>query len=82
MLLAKRIKNIRMAKGFSQQMMSERLAVSQSTYSGYETEAGNLQFTTIVKIAEALECSIPFLTDIYSVETDEDIWQLTPAIDN
>lgn len=75
MLLAKRIQNIRLHKRLSQQTVSNRLGVEQSTYSGYETEAGNLKFTTIIKIAEALECSIPFLTDIYSTVLDEDVWQ-------
>lgn len=82
MILAKRIKNIRIAKGLSQQLVSDRLHVSQSTYSGYETEAGNLEFTTIVKIAEALECSIPFLTDIYSSNVDEGIWSTLSTEDN
>lgn len=56
MLLAKRIKNIRIYKGLSQQSLSEKLGIEQSSYSGYEREAGNLKFLTIVKIAEALEC--------------------------
>jgi transcriptional regulator with XRE-family HTH domain len=79
MLLAKRIKNIRIYKGLSQQSLSEKLGIEQSSYSGYEREAGNLKFLTIVKIAEALECSIPFLTDIYSTEFDENIWLLSLA---
>jgi transcriptional regulator with XRE-family HTH domain len=75
MLLAKRIKAIKEYKGFTQRQIMARLCVEQSTYSGYETESGNLKFTTVVKIAEALECSIPFLTDIYSSTLDEDVWQ-------
>jgi transcriptional regulator with XRE-family HTH domain len=74
MLLAKRIKAIRTYKGLSQQTIYERLGVNQSTYSGYENEAGNLKFITIIGIAEALECSIPFLTDIYSSIVDEHEW--------
>lgn len=79
MLLGQRIKHIRLNKGLSQQAVSNKLGIEQSTYSGYESEAGNLQFNTIVKIAEALNCSIPFLTDIYSVETNEDMWETTPT---
>lgn len=75
MLLAKRIKAIREFKGFTQLEMSIKLGIEQATYSGYETEAGNLKFLTIVKIAEALECSIPFLTDIYSTVYDYSIWK-------
>ena len=74
MLLAKRIKAIRTYKGLSQQTICERLGINQSTYSGYENEAGNLKFITIISIAEALECSIPFLTDIHSSTVDETAW--------
>lgn len=76
MLLAKRIRKIRKQKGFTQKLMAERTGVEQSTYSGYEREAGNLKFTTITKIAEALECSVLFLTDIDSETYDYDCWKL------
>ncbi len=74
MLLAKRIKAIRTYKGLSQQTIAERLNIGQSAYSSYENEAGNLEFNTIINIAEALECSIPFLTDIYSSVVNEHDW--------
>lgn len=74
MLLAKRIKAIRTHKGLSQQKIAERLNIGQSAYSRYENEAGNLEFNTIINIAEALECAIPFLTDIYSSIVDEHAW--------
>lgn len=75
MLLSKRIKAIRLYRGFSQIEIANKLNIDQSTYSGYEREAGNLQFNTVVKIAEALECSIPFLTDIHSDMIDELKWK-------
>jgi transcriptional regulator with XRE-family HTH domain len=75
MLLSKRIKAIRLYKGFSQTEMANKLNIDQSTYSGYEREAGNLQFNTVVKIAESLECSIPFLADIHSDMIDELKWK-------
>jgi transcriptional regulator with XRE-family HTH domain len=74
MLLAKRIKAIREKSGFTQRQIMERIGVEQSTYSGYETEAGNLKFLTIIKLAEALQCSVPFLTDIYSTMVDANDW--------
>jgi len=74
MLLAKRIKAIREKSGFTQRQIMERIGVEQSTYSGYETEAGNLKFLTVVKLAEALQCSVPFLTDIHSTMVDENDW--------
>ncbi len=75
MLLSRRIKAIRLHKGFSQIEMANKLEIDQSTYCGYEREAGNLKFNTVVKIAEALECSIPFLTDIHSDIIDELKWK-------
>lgn len=75
MLLAKRIKAIREYRGITQIELSDKLDIEQSTYSGYEREAGNLKFTTIIRIAEALECSVPFLTDIDSEIYDYTIWK-------
>jgi len=75
MLLSRRIKAIRLHKGFSQTEMANKLEIDQSTYCGYEREAGNLKFNTVVKIADALECSIPFLTDIHSDIIDELKWK-------
>ncbi|MCG9880254.1 MAG: helix-turn-helix domain-containing protein [Bacteroidia bacterium] len=75
MLLSARIKGIRINKKLSQADVSNRLQIEQSTYSGYENEAGNLKFNTVVKIAEALDCSIPFLTDITSSIMNETEWR-------
>jgi transcriptional regulator with XRE-family HTH domain len=75
MLLAKRIKSIREHKGFTQKQVAESIGIEQATYSGYEREAGNLKFNTIVKIANALNCSISFLVDINTVSVDEDEWK-------
>jgi transcriptional regulator with XRE-family HTH domain len=75
MLLSARIRGIRINKKLSQADVSNRLQIEQSTYSGYETEAGNLKFNTVVKIAEALDCSIPFLTDITSSIMNETEWR-------
>jgi transcriptional regulator with XRE-family HTH domain len=74
MLLAQRIKTIRKIKLKTQEQISLKLGISQPAYSQYEREASNCTFTTIVKIAEALECSIPFLTDIHSKIYDEKEW--------
>lgn len=77
MLLAKRIKAIREDKGLTQNQMCVKLDIEQATYSGYETEAGNLKFKTIVSIAAALECSIPFLVDIHSNIYNYEQWKLS-----
>lgn len=77
MLLAKRIKEIRKSRGYTQKYMADNLGISQPAYSHYEHEAANCTFATIVKIAEILKVSIPFLTDIYSEIYDEDVWYST-----
>lgn len=74
MLLAKRIKEIRRSKGFTQKDMADKLGISQPAYSHYEHEAANCTFGTVMKIAEILGVSIPFLTDIYSDIYEEDLW--------
>jgi transcriptional regulator with XRE-family HTH domain len=74
-LLARRIKSIRLFLGITQNQMAIKLDIEQSTYCGYQRKAGDLKFKTIVKIAQALGCSIPFLTDINSSEVDEAKWR-------
>jgi transcriptional regulator with XRE-family HTH domain len=66
MELARRIKTIRMAKGLTQQDAAEAMGVSQATYSTFERKAGNCSFYTIIRIAEGLGVSIPFLVDVQS----------------
>jgi transcriptional regulator with XRE-family HTH domain len=78
--LAKRIKCIRQSKQLSQLDMCDKLEVSQSTYSGYESEAGNLSFNTINKIALALGCNVNFLLDVKSECYDEEAWKTLPKI--
>lgn len=75
MLLAKRIKAIREFKGLTQKQVADSMGVEQATYSGFEREAGNLKFNTILKIAGALNCSLPFLVDINSKTVDEYEWE-------
>jgi transcriptional regulator with XRE-family HTH domain len=75
MLLAKRIRMIRKQKMKTQEEICQIIGITQPAYSQYENEAANMTFGTIIKIAEALEVPIPFLTDIYSEHTDYDAWR-------
>jgi transcriptional regulator with XRE-family HTH domain len=75
MLLAKRIKMIRKHKMKTQDEICFKIGITQPAYSQYENEAANMTFGTIIKIAEALEVPIPFLTDIYSEHVDYDTWR-------
>lgn len=64
MELAKRIKKIRMEKGFSQEFVAEKMGISQSAYSKMEARAGNCTFYTLEKIATVLKVSVPYMLDI------------------
>ena len=75
MLLAKRRTKVRKAQYLTQEDIADRLDVQQATYSGYETEAANLTFNTICKIAKALNCSVTFLIDIDSDIYHEIEWK-------
>jgi transcriptional regulator with XRE-family HTH domain len=64
MELGKRIRSIRVNKGFSQESLAEKLGISQAAYSKMEKRAGNCSFYTLQKIAVALQVSVTYLVDI------------------
>ncbi len=68
---AKRIRLIRLNKGFSQEYVADKLGISQAAYSNIERKAGNSSIITIEKVANALEVSLPFLIDIKNKNYDE-----------
>jgi transcriptional regulator with XRE-family HTH domain len=61
---AKRIRLIRENKGFTQEYVADKLAVSQAAYSKMERKAGNCSLLTLEKVAEVLEVTLPFLIDV------------------
>lgn len=61
---AKRIRLIRTHKGFTQEHMAHKLAISQAAYSKMERKAGNCSLLTLEKVAEVLEVTLPFLIDL------------------
>jgi transcriptional regulator with XRE-family HTH domain len=77
MPLPARIKAIRLSKKLCQTHMCDILEIEQATYSGFEKDGVNLKFSTIEKVANALNCSIPFLTDVHSDIYDEKEWLLS-----
>jgi len=64
MLLAGRIRNIRMAYNLTQADVADRSNVTPSAYGQIERQAGNSTFYTLEKIAKALGVSVVFLIDI------------------
>ncbi|MCL2487930.1 MAG: helix-turn-helix domain-containing protein [Oscillospiraceae bacterium] len=60
-MLGKRIKQMRTAAGFSQTALAQKLNISQSTLSGYETGYSMPNYDTVEKIAEICEFDIMFI---------------------
>lgn len=56
-----RLKEIRNIRGFSQQYLSEKLNVKQTTISSYETGTTEPSLENLIKLADALEVSIDTL---------------------
>lgn len=57
MTFSENLKRIRIKKGFSQKEIADRLGVSQPSYAQYENGKRNPKSATIMRIAQALECS-------------------------
>lgn len=64
MILANRIRTIRIEKGLTQSEVADRCNISPSAYSQIERQAINCKFITLLKIAKALDVSITYLVDI------------------
>lgn len=59
--MIKRLKELRLEKGYNQKYFAERLNITQQTYSDYETGRTNPTPETLKEIAKLLECSIDYL---------------------
>lgn len=68
---AKRIRLIRLNKGYSQEFVADKLGISQAAYSSIERKAGSSTIITLEKVANALEVSLPFLIDVRNKNYDE-----------
>ncbi|MCL2884168.1 MAG: helix-turn-helix domain-containing protein [Oscillospiraceae bacterium] len=59
-MLGKRIKQMRIAAGFTQEALAKRLGISQSTLSGYETDFSMPNYDMVEKIAKLCDFDILF----------------------
>lgn len=59
MTIGKKIRSLRLEKGYSQEYLAEVLAVSQKTYSNIENDKSSIKIDALIKIAE--EFKIDFL---------------------
>lgn len=68
MILAYRLRKIREAKKLTQEDAAFNCGMSASAYGQIERNAHKSTFETLIKIANALDVSIPFLVDINRAE--------------
>lgn len=71
MLLAERIRKIRVAKELTQEDVAFKCEMSASAYGQIERRASKSSFETLSKIANALNVSIIFLLDINNPNVQE-----------
>lgn len=64
MILAERIRLLRIARGFSQEYVADCLGISQSAYSKIERRASSCTFYTLEKIAKVFGVKVSFLVDV------------------
>ena len=57
----KMLRTVRKSKGLTMKELGERVGVSESAISQYETGKREADFETILKIGEVLDCSIDYL---------------------
>ena len=68
MILAYRLRKIREAKKLTQEDAAFNCGMSASAYGQIERNAHKSTFETLIKIANALDVSIPFLVDTNKAE--------------
>ncbi len=68
MILAYRLRKIREAKKLTQEDAAFNCGMSASAYGQIERNAHKSTFETLIKIANALDVSIPFLVDTNRTE--------------
>lgn len=60
-LFARRLKELREEKGLYQKTLSEKLSISRSTITSYESGKRNPDIFTLIKIADLFNVSIDYL---------------------
>lgn len=60
-MFSKRLRKMRMKRGFTQQSMADKLQISLNAYQKYEQAERSPSFDCLVHIADILEVSIDYL---------------------
>lgn len=58
---AERLKELRIAKGFTRSQLAERLQVSLRCISYWETGQRECDFATLMQLAQTLDCTTDYL---------------------
>ncbi len=66
--MVKNLKNLRMAKGISQQKLADVLGISQQSVNKYENHNVEPDITTLILLAEFFDTSIDFLVGNTEIE--------------
>lgn len=75
MLFGKRLADTRKNKNISQDELAKNIGVHAPIIGRYEREEVKPSVEVAVKIAEALGCSLDYLTGITNLEIDKDVLQ-------
>lgn len=71
-VFARRIKDLRAEKGFSQQQLGDLVGVSKVSIFNYENGLQQPSLEILVNLAKALNCSVDFLLGINGNSEEED----------
>ena len=71
-IFARRIKELRAEKGFSQQQLGDLVGVSKVSIFNYENGLQQPSLEILVNLAKSLNCSVDFLLGISVNSEDED----------
>lgn len=60
-IFSKRLRELRLSAGLSQQEVSEKLGIRQQSYARYENGKGEPNLDTLAEIAKIFDVSVDFL---------------------
>lgn len=60
-IFSKRLKELRVAAGYTQQQMAEKLCIRQQSYTRYESNIGEPNLSTVVAISKIFDVSCDYL---------------------
>ncbi|MCH5161899.1 MAG: helix-turn-helix transcriptional regulator [Clostridiales bacterium] len=63
-IFSKRLKELRIAAGYTQQQMADKLCIRQQSYTRYENNAGEPNLSTVVTISKIFDVSCDYLLGV------------------